>query len=42
MRRLSSGSDVVLATLRRNTIAEMVLGAGVVALVSALGTLDPG
>jgi copper resistance protein D len=42
MRRLRIDGEAALATLRRNTLIEIALGAGVVALVSVFGTLDPG
>ena len=40
MPRLKRGDDA-FAVLRRNTLIEIALGAGVVVLVSAFGTLDP-
>jgi len=41
MPRLKTGNDA-FGALRRNTLVEFALGAGVVALVSVFGTLDPG
>jgi len=42
IRRLRSARDQALASIRRNTLAELVLGAMVLAVVGGLGLMAPG